>query len=221
MNRIKFAPLFLLSLVLTSCAGFFPWLYGVKVPKTLDAGKIQRVAIRYGIQPEELFVLDTSYHEFLSTLPSVDSNCIEIQQNKYQCNIRKNHFQPLQILYFDSSGMLVSYHLNCDIPGFPNLKWNYFGNFDVFLPKTTSYCDSLVRFENLIKFLRMSNEQGAIEGNFTMDDYQIVVFWSKFMGRQSKREIRTVRENLDLNLDKKVNVLFVNTDNFSVKYINL
>jgi hypothetical protein len=175
------------------------------------------VALKYGIDENELFILDTSYHSYLSKIPVIDSNCIKINNNKYRCTIRKNHLQPLQIMYFDKQDCLISYHLNCNVPVFINLKWNNTGNFNSFIPKSTSFCDPYVRFSDIIKYIKSMDGNQIEIRNFQNDDINIVVFWCRFMGRQSRRVVELVKDNLKLNQNKRVKVIFVNVDNFGVR----
>ena len=48
--------------------------------------------------------------------------------------------------------------------------------------------------------------------NSTDFDYVVVVMWSRFMGRQSKRLINLVQDNVNLAGNNKVKVLYVNND---------
>jgi hypothetical protein len=48
-------------------------------------------------------------------------------------------------------------------------------------------------------------------------DYTVLVYWCRFMGRQSKRLVRVVQDNVRLGEGKKIMVLYVNTDNFWVE----
>lgn len=193
-------------------------MYGIKSLDELNVNEIQKTASKYKIASNESFILDTSFRAFLITLPIIDSNCLRDSSIYLQCHIRQNHLQPLQIMYFDKNNILVSYHINCEIPGFPNLKWNKTGNFNTFIPRSTTYSDSYMRFDDLVMYISDCNSQQIQYADFKDADYNIVVVWCKFMGRQSKRMIKLVKENLRLNQSKKVNLLFVNIDNFGVKY---
>ena len=44
-------------------------------------------------------------------------------------------------------------------------------------------------------------------------EYIVFVYWSKFMGRQSKRFINFINKNSSLNKNEKIRVIYVNTDN--------
>jgi hypothetical protein len=204
--------------LLTSCSSIVSCMYGIRPLEELNAKEVQKIASKYKIASNESFLLDTSFRALLITLPTIDSNCLQDLSIYPFCNIRKNHLQPMQIMYFDKNNTLVSYHVNCDMSGFPNLKWNDTGNFNTFIPRSTTYPDSYVKFDDLAMYISNCNSQQIQYADFNDADYNIVIFWCKCFGRQSKRVIKLVRENLQINHSEKVNLLFVNIDNFGVKY---
>ena len=107
-----------------------------------------------------------------------------------------NHVQPLQALYFDRSGRLVSYHVNCYAGGFPNLKWNHDDAFSSFPPASVSPLDTLVSLQDLLPHVKTpAGETPTCQSSPV--DYTVVVMWPVFMGRQSKRLIKTVKKNLE------------------------
>ena len=83
---------------LTSCSSFIQLLYGIKYPMTVNEKTIVRYSKKYNIPPTDCFEMDTSYMSFLF---SIDST-------KYKTQI-KNHYQPLQALYYNKSGKLKSF----------------------------------------------------------------------------------------------------------------
>ncbi len=68
----------------------------------------------------------------------------------------------------------MSFHVNCNAPGFPNLQWNNNGYFDVFVPKTQTFCDSLFEFEKLQNYFQ--NKVNHDESK----NFKIVVFLEFF-----------------------------------------
>ena len=176
-------------------------LYGLKKLKNVDTATILEYAKKYHIPREADFTLDTAYLKFLS---SFDSSIYKEQV--------KNHYQPLQALYYNRKGQLVSFQVNCYAGGFPNLDWNRNGNMTIFPPKQQAPLDKIMPLDTLREYLEPLS-QSKINSNRN-DDYTVVVFWSIFMGRQSKRLIHTVQDNLQLGTNKRIRVLYVNTDNF-------
>ena len=54
---------------------------------------------------------------------------------------------------------------------------------------------------------------GVIPFNSINFDYIVLVYWSRFMGRQSKNLIKTVQENARLAAEKRIKIIYVNNDN--------
>ena len=101
------------SFGLTSCSSIFTGLYGLKKIKTVDEKTIVQYAKKYNIPDVDSYELDTAYFSYLFSLDTT----------KYKSQI-KNHYQPLQALYYDNLGYLKSFQVNCYAGGFPNLKWD-------------------------------------------------------------------------------------------------
>lgn len=190
-----------LLLTLTSCSSLLTGVYGIhKVHATNDL-RIQEHSNKYKIPVEDSYVLDSNYITFLRSLDAL----------RYQEQI-KNHYQPLQALYYDSSGQLCSFQINCYAGGIPNLRWRRNHIMSVFPPAVQAPLDSILPLARHLQFLRPLDHKTKISaGQF---DTTIIVYWSLFMGRQSKRLIRTVRENSKLAINKNIKIIYVNTDNF-------
>jgi hypothetical protein len=199
-RSLVFCTLISFELLFVGCSAIIQGLYGIHDLKPLDDSKILRYSKKYGIPNEGNFKLDTAYLSLLNSFG----------QKKYFREI-KNHYQPLQALYYDSSGYLISFQINCNAGGFPNLKWNRNGNFESFPPKLQTRPDSLIDLNTYLKYL-MPISQAS--NSFKKDSrYTILIHWNRFMGRQSKRLIRIVKRNSKM-ADKKLNIIFINNDNF-------
>ncbi|NOX85885.1 MAG: hypothetical protein GXO86_07970 [Chlorobi bacterium] len=201
--RLKVTQIITLFLVLvgiSACSPIIKSFYGIKKPQPLDDEQISKYAEKLKLPAADVYRIDTSYLTFILSLDTA----------KFKSE-RKNHYQPLQALYFDRSGNPISFHVNCYAGGFPNLKWNRNGNFDTFPPKTQAPLDSILSLERLLDFIRPLT--ASREFNFAQYDYVVVVFWNRFMKRQSKRLIRTVQENHRLDTIKSVKVIYINDDN--------
>jgi hypothetical protein len=85
----------------------------------------------------------------------------------------------------------------------------------IFPPKQQAPVDSIVPFEIQKKYLKPLTQSAE----FSSDnyDYVVVVYWNRFMGRQSKRLIRFVQDNCKLEPKRKIKILYANTDNIFVK----
>ena len=124
----------------------------------------------------------------------------------------KHHMQPLQASYYNKDGKLISFHINCNAPGFPNLNWNYKKVMEVFPPESNAEPDTLLNLQRHLELLK-SNSSKQIETE-TDFDYFIIVNWAGFLKRQSIGLINAVNENIKLNLkNKKIKIIYVCSDN--------
>ena len=208
MNRLKIissVAFILLLLILTSCSAIFSTFYGLHSLKPVTSEGIEKYAKKYEIPLSDLFFMDTSYLSFLKTIDT--SQNIQV----------KNHSQLLQVLYFDNAGNLISYHVNCYAGGFPNLKWNRNGILETFVPQSQTPIDTLLNFHRQFQFLRTLSKEKPDISIYNTDDYNVVVYWNIFMGRQSKRLIKCVKDNCNLAKNKSLKIMFVNTDELFVQ----
>ncbi|MDO7845385.1 hypothetical protein Q5H92_03380 [Hymenobacter sp. M29] len=164
--------------------------------------ELQKLAGRYGIPAHQVFVLDTSYRTFLSHLHQHDSVAA------------KNHYQPLQAAYYDRAGRLQSFYINCYAGGFPNLAWNAAGGLNQFPPKPQAPIDTALPLSEYLTYLRQPNGQPLPAQPLTK--HTVIIQWSRFMGRQSRRLIQAAQRNAALaSPQNAVRLLFVNNDNLA------
>lgn len=194
--------LFLLCLIwaCSACKPAAMAIYGLKAPKELDKKAIERYAKRYRIPIEDCYELTDKY---VYHLLSLDSPQYALAQ--------KNHYQPMQALYYNQDGDLASWHINCYAGGFPNLKWNRNGIMNSFPPATQAPLDSVIPLASQLQYLRPLTQNNKLEAESY--DYVVVVHWNRFGGRQSKRLVRQVQRNVRLASDKKVKIIYANNDN--------
>ncbi len=186
---------------LTGCKNVFLGLYGMKMPKAVNEKKILRYGKKYHIPEEDSYRLDTTtYNAFLHSLDT----------SKFKAQI-KNHYQPLQALYYDRMGMLKSFQINCYAGGFPNLHWNRDQIFETFLPKQQAPVDSILPLREHLSFLVPLSV--TTQKNPSDTEYFAIVHWNRFMGRQTRRLIRCVQKNAKLSGDNQLKIIYVNNDN--------
>ena len=172
---------------------------GVSEIKEYKANDIKQFLRHNNINDSVVYFVDQEYKKSLLAITK-DSHLL------------KNHMQPLQLYYFSKTGSLISYHINCNAPGFPNLNWNYGNVMETFPPKTQTEPDSLLNLEVFFKLLKSSDNNIIARDNDT--DFYIIICWAGFIKRLSKRLIETANENLKLNKEnKKIRIIYVNTDN--------
>lgn len=195
-------------LFLSSCSPLLG-LYGVHRPKKLKEAQILRTAQHHQLPTTQLFQLDSSYFSILEHLkPAITDSSEKAMESRA---FIKNHHQPLQALYFDSTMRLQSFQINCYAGGFPNLEWNRNGIMETFPPQIQAPIDSIFSFNELKHYFVPFSTTSIPKTNGT--EYTVVVFWSKFMGRQNKRFLRIISNNLSLTDSSKVTTIFVNMDN--------
>ena len=200
MNLRLTSLILILVIGLTSCSSVIPGLYGIKNPKELDDQTIIRHSEKYHIPLSDNYKLDTAYLTFLSSLDSINF--------KEQI---KNHYQPLQVLYYNKTGQLKSFQINCYAGGFPNLDWNRDSLFTTFPPREQAPIDSIISIDLQLKYIHPLSQ--TIDFSNENYEYIVIVYWNRLMGRQSKRLIHFVQENSKLAKDYKVKIIYVNTDN--------
>lgn len=186
--------LLLSLLLLDSCQTIMSSMYGIRT-KPISKECIANSERKYKISQDDIYEIDYSFFVFLDSLgkETTDSSI---------CSIIKNHYQPLQVMVFDYSGKLCSYHTNCFAEAFPNLKWN---GFDTFPPITSTPLDTIITCDILKKHI--PRLQKLIDESDK--DYTVVVFWTAFMGRQSKRLIALIQQKIPKN---QANILYVNIE---------
>ena len=189
---------------LSSCKQVFLGLYGMKMPKEMDEKKMLKAGKKYHIPAEDSYQLDSTYSTFLHS----------IDTSKFKQQI-KNHYQPLQALYYNQHGRLESFQINCYAGGFPNLHWNRNQIFDTFLPKQQAPVDSLLTLQTHWNFLVPLSATGKKEIPNT--EYVAIIHWNRFMGRQTKRLLRCVQKNAKLSTDQQLKIIYVNNDNLFLK----
>lgn len=202
--------LVLASLGLASCTTVAEGVYGMRRPDEVDFPQVREYAQDYGVgvAPGKSFVLDISYFEFLKRQP------LRMQ------DVAKNHAQPLQLLYYNRAGQLVSYYVNRYAGGFPNLDWNHDRQLEVFPPVSQAPPDSMLSFAELAPFLR-TVDGSRVQAMQSFADYTVVVFWSHRMGRQSRRLLAAAQQNLQLApATQKAYILYVNNDAY-LRHIGL
>lgn len=201
-----FTLLIIAGIGLTSCNRVLLIAYGMKgEPKKLTEKQISERAKKWDIPTSQLYELDTKL--LIDHFKKFDS--LKLNQDS-RIN---NYMQPLQICYYNKEGKLISWFVNCNAGGFPNLNWNQSGSFNNAFPPspTLTSIDSLLNLQQHIGITRPT--QFAENHNNSISEYTVVIYWNLFMGRQSKRMIQLVQKNMLMYDAAKLRVLYVNNDN--------
>lgn len=180
---------------------------GLKNPKPYTNKQIVKEAKKQNIPTDNLFVLDPSFDDYLLSL---DTSILEI---KYAI---KNHYQPAKVIYFDSLGQNISFHINCYAQGYRS-KWNAMGNFDVFPPKTAAPLDTVLNMVRLFEFVKPLESEKIY---FDSTEYTAVVFFNRVLRGRNRRLVKEVVKNAELSNGKEFQVLYVNNDAFMYKVLD-
>lgn len=195
-------PLFFL----TSCTPILMGIVGIKNPREITEKKIIRFAERNKIPLANLFLIDSLYLVEHKKNNTIDSLPI------------KNYAQPLQIKIFDATQNIVGHRVNCQVGGFPNLKWNGYGYFDSLPPPERFKRDTAYTLqEECLNHHFFKNKESFTKDMFDKQDFIFVVYYTNFMGRQSKRLIKFAQQLKAKHSDKKIEILYVNMDAFFVE----
>jgi hypothetical protein len=201
MSRLfSFVLVAITAFLMSSCASVILGMYGIKNAKPVTEADVLKAAQSYDIPLENIYELKKEKLYYLFSLDSA----------KFSSSIQ-DHYQPLQILYYDRKENLISFHPNCYTGGFPNLKWNKNGKLNVFPPATSAPVDTIFPLQKQLEYLKPYSTTKT----FNPSDYSyvVVVHWNIHMGRQSRRLIEVVKHNLKFAKNEKVKVIYVNNDN--------
>lgn len=194
----------------TSCSFIVESSYGIGKPKPLSESEIIAAAKQYNIHDTSLYELQESYTKKL--LASLKNTNHDDTEYPLEGSIQ-DHLQPLQMLWFNNDGKLISFHVNCYAGGFPNLRWNTKKVFNQYPPATSAALDTLVSLPMVLSSIKPLS---ASHISPQKSKYVAIIFWNKHMGRQSRRALETFRQNLMLDSNETTTVLYVNNDNVEV-----
>lgn len=166
--------------------------------------QIEKFRNEFKLPATDSYVLDSSYLPYLLSLEgSVDSGII------------KNHYQPLQAMYFNQNGDLVSFHVNCyaglGVKDRQPLNWNQNNAFNKFVPNTVAPLDTLFKFGDLVKYINGFDGQKIDTIGLLGERNVIVVFWSKSILENDARSLIELVQNN--SKAAKAKIIYVNTDN--------
>lgn len=184
----------------SSCSFIMKKMMGVKNPKTMDEKLHARYLKKLKAPADQAYLLDTNYVHFLEIKDTVN-----FREQK------KNHFQPIQVLYYGHRQYQEAWFINCYAPGFPKLNWNSENRFATFPPKTAAPLDSLISFDQLIGHAQsFKNHPKHKVGE--KEPYTVVFIWNRFLKKESKRLHKILLENLKM-CPEPYRIIYINNDN--------
>lgn len=187
------------ALIIISCWHRVNWKY-------LSKEDQENFRKEFRLPKEKTFRLDTNYMRYLFSLDT----------SKYAREIH-DRYQPIQACYYDKSGKLISFHINCyasiGIPDKADLNWNQQNAFTSFVPKTVAPVDSILPLSKHLSFIKTFDNKPIDTTGFSGYEYTIIIHWGKkWRPKESKNILKIVSDNANLEEDKKINILYVNSD---------
>jgi hypothetical protein len=205
MKKISFYIIAGAIIVTTSgCSKMLQSMYGMKPYRTVNNEDIIELASKYKIPAEKSFSIDTTYRTFLENF-----------RKEYTSLRTDNHIHPLQAVYYDRNGVQNSFQSGVYAGNsLSNFLWNNERQFVKFPPRTSVPIDSMFSFSEHLSFVKTLDGKPLDAANYQQADYNVIVHWARFAGRQSQRLVKVVKRNYEkFGKAKKVNFFYVNTDN--------
>ena len=173
-------------------------MYGMHAyDKDINAEDIERLSSRMNIPPQRHFYVKEKYYDHVSGMH---------QPNE---RFQQALLQPMQLRYFDKTGTLEALLVNCDVGGFPNLKWENFNVLDSIPINSPILSDSLWSIQDEMQFVG-SYDGGTIPLSVKAE-HQIHMFWSYRMGRQAVR-LKRLLDKLQQREQNQLEVFYFNID---------
>lgn len=201
-KQFTVSGLLLLCILLSSCSFVMEKMMGVRSARPLTEKEHQRFLKKLGAASDLTYSADSSY---LFALKKLYPDSAQHRQ-------MKNHYQPIQVLYFGHSSLPSFSMINCYAGGFPKLNWNEGGRFDTFPPLIGSPVDTIFTLETLLKNIKPYNGTKVLKSG-QEEPYTAVFYWCRWNFRESKRLHRLVKENLNKS-HLPWRILYVNTDQY-------
>lgn len=177
IQSIKLIIILFFSLTHTSCMS----ILGVRQVKKLSNKEIIKLAKRFNIPEDNLYIVKSKdFRDFTKIKASLKKD-------------RENIEQPNQIIVFDNEYNNITNIINCNVGGFPILKWNRFKGLDSIPIKqgyfyTTPIYLSKNELDNLI--IPIGDKQIP-----TTPQFYYYIFWSRILFRNSKKMIKLINKN--------------------------
>lgn len=227
MRTLKY---FFLLVIIGSCFSckrtLVRLLLGVDLtPKWVSQAEIKRTFDRYDLSQQEIYVLDTfSYRN--SVLEWLESEKIilggkdlafelDSLRNRQIRKIANDNLQPVQLRFFEASGLPIFKMVNCYVDPPVKMDWNVDGSLDAFPPTNieelrTTFNDDL---QHIIRHVKTLDNKAISMSDLPVADYYAVVFWNSFMIKPSNKLIGEVKDYEAKHKDQNVHVIYVNNHN--------
>jgi hypothetical protein len=108
----------------------------------------------------------------------------------------------------DNNFKLITNIINCNVGGFPKLKWNRVGSFNQIPITQNGFFKS--KADYTITFFEQITKQRYTKQKYK---YYYFVIWSSIFTHNTKRFLKQVTLNKKLDKNNEIRVTFINIDN--------
>ncbi len=188
---------------LYSCQAIIVGAYGIRDAKMMDVEAIAKLSDRIFNDSPYQYYVDSTFKNYLKSV-GADASLSTCSVGESLIGDIK---QPLKVYFFDRDRNFKNMFTNCKAGGFPNLNWsnavadmNASDNLD-------SVRGKIVYNELSSYFMNLKSDAASVA---EIDGPIVIVFWNKFMFRQSKRLVKFVAGRYG----DTATIVYVNNDNF-------
>ncbi|MBO6516387.1 MAG: hypothetical protein JJ975_07530 [Bacteroidia bacterium] len=207
---------------LNSCGPVIRVVLGVDTtPKWLDTRKdIDKQANRFGINPNQVYVLDRSslyastYNDFRDSLSLImNADSVDCDKHDLLQEALQDDCQPTQFRLYDSTGKEIFQMVGCYIDPIIPMNWNVDGCFNTFPPETS--VPSLNVHNHNLSFVLSHLENPITLEDMPASKYYAVVLWNSIYIRPTKRLIEAIEEHIGLDRED-ITMLYLNNHNLEI-----
>jgi hypothetical protein len=197
---MKSKTLLLIAVLLCLLPGFNSciWLYGYRGIKERPDSELQKFTQK-NLPGQTAFKIDTL--AFWEHYKDIGDN-----------QLLHDLYQPIQMMVYDSNHVLKSWEINCYAPGFPNLKWEKYINFDTIPPtplRANPYLEVLNKNVGFDFIVDLQGSKIALNKDY---DYLFIAYYSLGLRRQSKRLLKAMKKYQEKHPELKIEIIGVYTD---------
>lgn len=208
------ALLLILSISSLSCGRIYLRMVGIKKNSPVTKSELTYFLNKHQLNSSIILELDSAKYTALIAAKKQDTLTYKSPDWWIQ-----NHIQPLQAIYYDNNiRQPIAAYFNCiaESRGITNFTWNKYNELDTFPPKT--YTDWRWR-DTLFTMHEITSTFRSLEGKpFLMADYtkryQIFVFYSLFVEKQSINLIKEVNTHINRFIQTEYDIHYINMDNY-------
>lgn len=171
----------------------------------LSVNELEKLRQEFNLPSARTFKLDRSYLRYLFSLDTL----------RFTDQI-KNHYQPVQACYYDKSGHLISFHINCyanPVKEGEDFYWNQKNAFATFVPMSVAPLDSIISLDKHLSFIKTFDSKPIDTAGYSVFDYTAIIHWSKKLYPTGAiKLVKIINENTALAKSKTINIIYVNND---------